>query len=117
MSRAQQGAQVIPTPPTPPAPPVIVGGGDGGPYIITAPRSVQDLEAMRERRSELSNQLISAADRRAGIENAVDAIAVEIERISEGQRFVTKLLTEQSPNASLPQRQSQGARIGSRSDP
>ena len=28
------------------------------------------------------------------IEHAVDAIAVEIERISEGQRFTTKLLSE-----------------------
>jgi hypothetical protein len=31
------------------------------------------------------------------LEHAVDAIAVEVERISEGQRFVTRLLTE-SPN-------------------
>ena len=31
------------------------------------------------------------------LEHAVDSIAVEVERISEGQRFVTRLLTE-SPN-------------------
>jgi hypothetical protein len=31
------------------------------------------------------------------IEHAVDAIAVEIERISEGQRFTTKLLSERVP--------------------
>jgi hypothetical protein len=30
------------------------------------------------------------------IEQAVDAIAIEVERISEGQRFTTKLLTERS---------------------
>jgi len=30
------------------------------------------------------------------LEQAVDAIAIEIERISEGQRFTTKLLSEQS---------------------
>jgi hypothetical protein len=30
------------------------------------------------------------------MEQAVDAIAVEIERISEGQRFTTKLLSERS---------------------
>jgi len=34
------------------------------------------------------------ADRLARLEAAVDAIAVEVERISEGQRFVTKLLAE-----------------------
>jgi hypothetical protein len=30
------------------------------------------------------------------LEQAVDAIAIEIERVSEGQRFVTRLLTEGS---------------------
>jgi len=30
------------------------------------------------------------------IEQAVDSIAVEVERISEGQRFTTKLLTERT---------------------
>lgn len=30
------------------------------------------------------------------IEQAVDAIAVEVERISEGQRFTTKLLSDSS---------------------
>ena len=33
-------------------------------------------------------------DRMNRLENAVDAIAVEVERIGEGQRFVTKLLAE-----------------------
>jgi len=33
------------------------------------------------------------------IEQAVDAIAVEVERISEGQRFTTKLLSEGRGNA------------------
>jgi hypothetical protein len=31
----------------------------------------------------------------AELANAVDAIAVEVERIGEGQRFVTQLLVEQ----------------------
>ena len=30
---------------------------------------------------------------------AVDSIAVEVERISEGQRFTTKLLSEKTPDA------------------
>ncbi len=34
------------------------------------------------------------AQRLARIEQAVDAIAIEVERISEGQRFTTKLLSE-----------------------
>jgi hypothetical protein len=35
-------------------------------------------------------------DRLQRIENAVDAMSVEVERISEGQRFVTKALSERS---------------------
>jgi hypothetical protein len=36
-------------------------------------------------------------DRLDRIERAVDAIALEVERVSEGQRFVTKLLAEKAP--------------------
>ena len=35
--------------------------------------------------------------RLARIEQAIEAVAVEIERISEGQRFTTKLLSEARP--------------------
>jgi len=37
------------------------------------------------------------AQRLERLEASVDAIAIEIERISEGQRFVTKLLSEGQP--------------------
>jgi len=40
--------------------------------------------------------------RLARIEQAVEAIALEVERISEGQRFTTKLLSEQSRSAPKP---------------
>jgi hypothetical protein len=32
-------------------------------------------------------------------EQSLDAVAIEIERVSEGQRFLTKVLSEQSPRA------------------
>ncbi|HJR62937.1 MAG TPA: hypothetical protein VJ803_04500 [Gemmatimonadaceae bacterium] len=35
-------------------------------------------------------------DRLERMEQAIDSIAVEVERISEGQRFTTKLLAEKS---------------------
>jgi hypothetical protein len=35
-------------------------------------------------------------ERLARIEQAVDAIAIEVERIAEGQRFTTKLLSEKT---------------------
>lgn len=42
------------------------------------------------------------------MEQAIDAIAVEIERISEGQRFTTKLLAEsRAMTQQLPQAQEQ----------
>jgi hypothetical protein len=36
------------------------------------------------------------------IEQAVDAIALEMERVSEGQRFTTKVLAERSAVPNLP---------------
>jgi hypothetical protein len=36
------------------------------------------------------------------MEQAIDAIAVEVERISEGQRFTTKLLSERQESTALP---------------
>ena len=39
------------------------------------------------------------------IEQAVDAMSLEVERIAEGQRFVTKLMTDRTPErAALPLR-------------
>jgi len=47
--------------------------------------------------------LNSETDQRiARIEQAVDSIAVEIERISEGQRFTTRLLADRAPGNALP---------------
>jgi hypothetical protein len=43
--------------------------------------------------------------RLARIEQAVEAIALEVERISEGQRFTTKLLSEQARHAPRPMQQ------------
>ena len=44
-----------------------------------------------------------ADERFARLEQAVDAIALEVERISEGQRFTTKLLSEQARRAPKPE--------------
>jgi hypothetical protein len=45
-----------------------------------------------------------AEERMRRLEAGVDAIAIEVERISEGQRFVTKLLAEREKQAVLPSR-------------
>ncbi|MBX3133908.1 MAG: hypothetical protein KF689_11075 [Gemmatimonadaceae bacterium] len=49
--------------------------------------------ADRKKREPSKNELKTDA-RLERMEQAIDAMAVEIERISEGQRFVTKLLAE-----------------------
>jgi hypothetical protein len=36
------------------------------------------------------------------IEHAVEAVAIEVERISEGQRFTTKLLSERAGQSAAP---------------
>ena len=48
---------------------------------------------------QLSPQIDQRLER---LEQGVDAIAIEIERITEGQRFVTKLLAEQESREKLP---------------
>ena len=40
--------------------------------------------------------------RMAELQQSMDAIAVEVERIAEGQRFVTKLMAERPAVAELP---------------
>jgi hypothetical protein len=45
--------------------------------------------------------LMSSDERLARVEQAVESIAIEMERIGEGQRYVTKLLNE--PGRPMPQ--------------
>ncbi|HEU5183260.1 MAG TPA: hypothetical protein VFU01_01750 [Gemmatimonadaceae bacterium] len=49
-----------------------------------------------EAKTKIPPEVTSRLER---IEQAVDAIAIEVERISEGQRFTTKLLTERAADA------------------
>ncbi len=49
---------------------------------------------MARQRPSLRAQTAIGDDREKRLEQAIDAIAVELERVGEGQRFVTKLLAE-----------------------
>jgi len=68
--------------------------------ILAAATTVRTLVlALLGRRRERvdKDSITSGSDARfARLEQAVDAIALEVERISEGQRFTTKLLSEQA---------------------
>jgi hypothetical protein len=53
-----------------------------------------------------------AGQRLERLENGMEAIAIEIERVSEGQRFVTRLLSEPQPSLGKPLRVGQSAPVG-----
>lgn len=59
----------------------------GRPYFKAMQAKIENEGKQPRIPSEVMNRL-------ERIEQAVDAIAVEVERISEGQRFTTKLLSE-----------------------
>ncbi len=65
-------------------------------YSITAIARAAVAHKREEGRLERESVPPLTEARLARIEQAVDAIAVEVERISEGQRFTTRLLSEQS---------------------
>ncbi len=56
----------------------------------------------------------AVAQRLARIEQAVDAIAIEVERISEGQRFLTKVMTDNNAGRALGAGAAQPVEIESR---
>ena len=53
----------------------------------------------------MPHELTSRLER---MEQAIDSIAIEVERISEGQRFTTKLLSERASASELPSRANGG---------
>ena len=63
---------------------------------VTAVISIVARSWLAARRDTAARMLREAPsdDRLARLEQAVDAIAIEVERMSEGQRFVAKLLAE-----------------------
>jgi hypothetical protein len=70
-------------------------------FILSVATVVRTIAAMffsRRRYGSAGDPAASslADSRLSRLEQAVDAIALEVERISEGQRFTTKLLSEQA---------------------
>lgn len=64
---------------------------------------------IRRRRARKKQQVEATDDPRLErLSQAVDAIAEEVERIGEGQRFVTQLLAQKREPAALPQEKSSG---------
>ena len=55
---------------------------------------VRGLVRRWERKSTPTALPSDAADRLERIEQAIDAMSIEVERIAEGQRFVTRLMSD-----------------------
>lgn len=67
----------------------------GLPLVIVHARRIWMRDAPRD------SALPEVEHRLERIEQAIDAMAVEVERMSEGQRFVTKLLSERQEKVGL----------------
>ncbi len=68
-----------------------------GIVAIVAGTSYRLIKIWLQRSGRLSNSEADLKEIRDGLgqlQHAVDAIAIEVERLSEGQRFTTKLLAE-----------------------
>ena len=64
---------------------------------ITIIKIVQAVTNRRHQQGALPTEHVQRLeDRLSRIEQGIDAMAVEVERISEGQRFTTKLLAEKA---------------------
>ncbi|MCC6770498.1 MAG: hypothetical protein IT360_04735 [Gemmatimonadaceae bacterium] len=80
---------------------VLVSIGVVGAVVITLIRTVAQAAARRSRGPQEEGAVLMRVDDRLGrMEQAIDAMAIEVERISEGQRFTAKLLAERAPEAS-----------------
>ena len=84
---------------------VIIAVGAFVAGIVIVKTIAETILRLRDQNRHASNPAMSSVsdERIARIEAAVEAIAIEVERISEGQRFTTKLLSEQNqPVQALP---------------
>lgn len=65
------------------------------PLAIAAARAM----LIRARQPKLTPEMLEATRRMERMEQAIDTVAVEVERISEGQRFVTQLMAAKQKDA------------------
>jgi hypothetical protein len=73
-------------------------------FMVCTAGTILGIMWMRGRHRELRGdpgQGREIAERLDRMEQGIDAIAVEMERVSEGQRFVTRLLSERSAAPAL----------------
>ncbi len=66
-------------------------------FLSVVTHSVRVLYMREKRKSELPEAMTVDDSRFERLERAVDAIALEVERMTEAQRFTAKLMSERPP--------------------
>ncbi len=97
-------------------------GTHGGLTLVTLLLMWWFVDAARRRREATTTQALPAGigDRLEHLEHSVDAMAIEIERIGEGQRFLTHHFTQiegQRPPESAPAEQTNARSESARREP
>jgi hypothetical protein len=76
--------------------------GMGTTFVLMSAFFVFARRRWRKSRKSAPTSLAPDSDRLQRLEHGMEAIAIEVERISEGQRFVTKVLSETRATESAP---------------
>jgi hypothetical protein len=85
------------------------------PVVVAIPALVMILRMSFRHKEKMATLTLPPAtertaaidDRLARLEQAVEAIAIEMERVGEGQRFLTKILADRTPPARIENAQAQ----------
>jgi hypothetical protein len=94
---AVTGAPAAALAPAPPTPDLFAPGAAAGVSMTLLTLGVFALYRRFKRRGmkkDLPQLLANSTERFDRLERGMEAIAIEVERISEGQRFVTKMMSE-----------------------
>lgn len=65
--------------------------------VLAIIRAIAGRAGGRGKKSRASELEVDFSERLGRMEQAIDSIAVEVERVSEAQRFVTKILVDRTP--------------------
>jgi hypothetical protein len=102
-TRAAVPGVVIPEPSTAPDAEDIIGMGMGFSLVLLFPLSIAYARRLWRRSSIVPPTLPQEfTDRMANLERGVEAVAIEVERLGEGQRFVTQMLSESDRRRPVP---------------
>ena len=103
LQRDQERAVSLRPPPTPEPPPVEAPGlanvGMGMAVLFLAPLMILLVYRLWTRGNAREPVGFEASPRFQRMEQAIESIAMDVERIAEGQLFTTRILTERHPDA------------------